>query len=128
VRGGIDDPLPVLVDGGAEQPRLEKGHALRFELVDDAHRPLCESGRGNAIALVVVDVELGRRAVLLRGVAEALGLHHREHLIAELIADEDGAARERCLPDLVAHQVCRRVDDSLAVLVCRVAETQGFHD
>jgi hypothetical protein len=126
--GWIDDALAVLVDRVAEEPRSEERDRLHLELIGDAHGELREPGRGDAIALEVVDPELGRHAVLLRGVAEALGPEDRERLIAELIADEHGAAGERRLPDLVAHEVGRGIVDALAVLVGRRAEADGSHD
>jgi hypothetical protein len=129
MRGRIHDALAVLVDGVAEEPRSEERDRLRLELIFDAHRGLHEAGPGDAIALEVVDPELGRHAVLLGWVTQALGPEDRERLIAELVANEHGAAGEPALPDLIAHEVRGGVvDDALAVLVGRRAEADGPHD
>jgi hypothetical protein len=128
VRRGIDDALPVLVDRIAEKPGDEERGGLRLELVGDVDGAACEARAEDAVALVVVDVERGIDAVLLRGVAEALGLRHGQRLIAELVPHDDGAPGERYFLDAVADEVRGRVGDPLAVLVRRIAEAGRTDD
>ena len=134
MRQGVDDASVVPVRRDAEAQRPLHPHDLIQKLILEIHVSPSEVRRArrllDPVHLEVIEVQGRRLSNFFGGNAQpGPSPQHVQLELAELIRrDHLGSDRRSRPPDLVAGQMCRRVDDSLAVLVDRVAELIGLED